>query len=98
MLQGTSLLAFRTQFIVAGPGLLPWNYDQQFLAGMSDYLGAASEVGNLTVRNWAEVNVGNFPVRPWLYYLFAYHADQQIPACLLAKTGSGLFTLCMLAA
>ena len=64
--QGTSLLAFRTQFIVAGPGLLPWNYDQQFLAGMSDYLGPASEVGNLTVRNWAEVNVGNFPVRPRL--------------------------------
>ena len=51
---------------MAGPGLLPWNYDQQFLAGMSDYLGAGAEVGNLSVRNWAEVNVGNFPVSPRL--------------------------------
>jgi hypothetical protein len=57
------LLAFRTQFIVAGPGLVPWNYDAQFVAGMSDYLGADSGVGNLTVRNWAPVNLANFPVR-----------------------------------
>ena len=56
-------LAFRTQFIVAGPGLVPWNYDAQFVAGMSDYLGPDSGVGNLTVRNWAQVNLANFPVR-----------------------------------
>ena len=57
-----SLLAFRMQFIVAGPGLIPWAYDIPFLAGMNDYLGPDSGVGNLTIRNWAEVNLANFPV------------------------------------
>ena len=57
-----SLLSFRTQFIVAGPGLVPWQYDAAFLAGMTDYLGLNSGVGNLTIRNWAEVNLANFPV------------------------------------
>jgi hypothetical protein len=57
-----SLLAFRTQFIVAGPGLVPWTNDQSFIAGMNDYLGPDSGVGNLTVRNWAVVNLANFPV------------------------------------
>lgn len=52
------------QFIVAGPGLVPWMYDPQFLAGMTDYLGPDSGVGNLTIRNWAEVNLANFPVSP----------------------------------
>ena len=56
------LLAFRTQFIVAGPGLVPWAYDEPFLAGMADYLGPDSGVSNLTVRNWAQVNLANFPV------------------------------------
>ena len=60
-----SLLAFRMQFIVAGPGLIPWAYDAPFLAGMNDYLGPDSGVGNLTIRNWAEVNLANFPVRPF---------------------------------
>lgn len=50
------------QFIVAGPGLIPWAYDGPFLAGMTDYLGPDSGVGNLTIRNWAEVNLANFPV------------------------------------
>jgi hypothetical protein len=59
-----SLLSFRTQFIVAGPGLVPWQYDPAFIAGMSDYLGIDSGVGNLTIRNWAEVNLANFPVSP----------------------------------
>lgn len=59
-----SLLSFRTQFIVAGPGLVPWQYDTAFIAGMSDYLGIDSGVGNLTIRNWAEVNLANFPVSP----------------------------------
>lgn len=59
-----SLLSFRMQFIVAGPGLVPWMYDSQFLAGMTEYLGPNSGVGNLTIRNWAEVNLANFPVRP----------------------------------
>lgn len=58
-----SLLAFRTQFIVAGPGLVPWTNDQNFITGMNDYLGSDSGVGNLTIRNWAEVNLANFPVR-----------------------------------
>ena len=58
------LLAFRTQFIVAGPGLVPWAYDEQFVAGMADYLGPDSGVSNLTVRNWAQVNLANFPVGP----------------------------------
>jgi len=57
-----SLLSFRTQFIVAGPGLVPWMSDTAFLAGMTDYLGSNSGVGNLTIRNWAEVNLANFPV------------------------------------
>ena len=47
-----SLLSFRMQFIVAGPGLVPWMYDPPFLAGMTDYLGPNSGVGNLTIRNW----------------------------------------------
>ena len=59
-----SLLSFRMQFIVAGPGLVPWMYDPPFLAGMTDYLGPNSGVGNLTIRNWAEVNLANFPVSP----------------------------------
>ena len=57
-----SLLNFRMQFIVAGTGLVPWMYDSQFVAGMTDYLGLNSGVGNLTIRNWAEVNLANFPV------------------------------------
>ncbi|KAK9904880.1 hypothetical protein WJX75_004665 [Coccomyxa subellipsoidea] len=64
-----SLLAFRMQFIVAGPGLIPWAYDVPFLAGMNDYLGPDSGVGNLTIRNWAEVNLANFPEVPALLSL-----------------------------
>lgn len=76
------LLAFRTQFIVAGPGLVPWAYDEQFVAGMADYLGPDSGVSNLTVRNWAQVNLANFPVGPprllWLHALpFLLHALLQ---------------------
>ena len=47
---------------MAGPGLVPWQYDAAFLAGMTNYLGLNSGVGNLTIRNWAEVNLANFPV------------------------------------
>ena len=54
---------------MAGPGLVPWMSDAAFLAGMTDYLGSNSGVGNLTIRNWAEVNLANFPVSstPRLY-------------------------------
>lgn len=74
-----SLLSFRMQFIVAGPGLVPWMYDSQFVAGMTDYLGPSSGVGNLTIRNWAEVNLANFPVRPLPQ--FADHAQTLEGTC-----------------
>ena len=81
-----SMLSFRTQFIVAGPGLVPWMYDSAFLTGMADYLGPGSGVSNLTIKNWAEVNLANFPVSA---LALPPRAARHVLELLLAHSGLG---------
>ena len=64
MLRAPAQMVFRTQFLLTGPGLQPWQHDAQFLAGMTRYLQVGgSGVGNLTLNGWLPFNLTQTPVR-----------------------------------
>ena len=87
LFQGGSLLGFRTQFIVAGPGLIPWDSDRQFLAGNGRLPGPRLRRGQSHNPQLGRGQPGQFPrARPLLPQPLP--SPEMLHACLLYRRAS----------